>query len=809
MLRGGCYFCLFRLLLLLFYLNYFIKMDNIQKYEKKLEKKVRNRKRKIEKASAEVRRIKQLENVNKQLLERQLEMGYKKIGSVIPNPKQMRKIRTKDGRILYKNYRGLPRLRQFQGRLDRNDAKYTKSVWTTIKHRELISTIGGIGEYQSYTNSVNPGMFDTFPWLANVGQAFDEYKVISMRISYVPDAGSTVSGTMFMAFNYDPDDTSSIYFNSEETLASYPGACQTKVTERGYLNLDLRLLQWNRLGWYYLRSGPVVGSLRDYDVATLYTATDADIKNVLGRVYIDYVIKFKASNPVTIPIASDLDSSLFSSAQVNTNRTTLANVLTEYSANTPLTITTAGETNRLTFYNNYRGMLFIYVIGTDFTPFSGTASINSDAVYVPWYGGTGILTFNTATGNETNQQLVAYISMYNADYIELNINEPSTYGTVTYVQIVTTPINNNFAVPTLPPSSGKSLRSGKNVQSKPDDEKKEESSQSGIKLFNKLLPIKEGDDDNISVCSEPTVVKKRKGGPCTEEIEIFYNIERLRCIAFGCGTTHAEMHSMQGNGLLIVWLLLLVMTKGQISPPTSRPTRMTREPTNSPTTVAPTNNPTTKMPTLSPIGPITPEPTPMPTYGTGATMGIYIWSCFLNSTGDFVNCNSGTDWFVFGALNAPLIPSCIMEDCPNTFGSTENQFISISGVISYNTCGDSNCDYTQPLLKMTGVGETLPYKYNIQDKGQTCQTIFQSYALLSAGQSLNIGLDISCENALDAVLMHLVIIGVARNPDIETAFDSNTFTPLTEILECSTYSGCSISSKYHYHNNTQEEILEV
>lgn len=264
------------------------------------------------------------------------------------------------------NYRGKPkfmrlkRIRPTGGRLH-FAANKTRPVYTTITHRELISVIGGSGKYQVFTNYVNPGMYDTYPWLANVSQAWDEYRILYMQIQYVPAAGQLTNGDVFLAFHYNSSELNTIYSNNESTIASYPGAVQGRVTERLTLNFLPRETQWSRKGWYYIRSGPINGSNVDYtsyDPALLYVATDADENVDLGRVYINYKIKFKAANPVVIPLSSDGNSSLVSSSTFNTNKENPMSQLTEFSANTPVQYKTEDNgvtVNRIQFFNGYTG----------------------------------------------------------------------------------------------------------------------------------------------------------------------------------------------------------------------------------------------------------------------------------------------------------------------------------------------------------------------------------------------------------------------------------------------------------------------
>lgn len=79
----------------------------------------------------------------------------------------------------------------------------------TIRHREFIGVITGKQNFTVQTNfALNPGLSQTFPWLAQIASKFQEYRVLGAVFHYVPSSGAAISstnaalGTVMMSTNY-------------------------------------------------------------------------------------------------------------------------------------------------------------------------------------------------------------------------------------------------------------------------------------------------------------------------------------------------------------------------------------------------------------------------------------------------------------------------------------------------------------------------------------------------------------------------------------------------------------------------------
>jgi hypothetical protein len=83
------------------------------------------------------------------------------------------------------------------------------------------------------------------PWLAEIGQHFDRYKVLGLQIIYEPVVGTSTKGLVALSFEPDPDDKAP---NSRQGLKQRPYTVQTQSWEGAVLNIPASAM--NRLPVY-------------------------------------------------------------------------------------------------------------------------------------------------------------------------------------------------------------------------------------------------------------------------------------------------------------------------------------------------------------------------------------------------------------------------------------------------------------------------------------------------------------------------------------------------------------------------------
>jgi hypothetical protein len=198
-------------------------------------------------------------------------------------------------------------------------AMHTDNQTVVIRHKEYL---GEIRSAQSYTvqNSypLNPGMAVTFPWLANIANSFQEYKIKGLVFHYIPSSGymaSTTSpalGTVMLQTSYRSTDSAPASkvellneFWSNEVVPSetmvHPIECDPKE---------------NPFNVQYVRSGaiPTTDTQLMYDLGVTHVAVSGcqvDDK-VLGDLWITYEIELKkplvSSNVTTLVDAAYLET---------------------------------------------------------------------------------------------------------------------------------------------------------------------------------------------------------------------------------------------------------------------------------------------------------------------------------------------------------------------------------------------------------------------------------------------------------------------------------------------------------------------
>ena len=131
---------------------------------------------------------------------------------------------------------GISKERQFHGRTPQVDRSSSNGD-VTVTHTEFICPVivpTGVASqfYCAASLNLNPGLPETFPWLANLAGAFEMYKFHSLNAHYLTREGTTQSGSVMMAYDYDSLDPPPI---SEQQLGNYQGVREFVVWDNASL----------------------------------------------------------------------------------------------------------------------------------------------------------------------------------------------------------------------------------------------------------------------------------------------------------------------------------------------------------------------------------------------------------------------------------------------------------------------------------------------------------------------------------------------------------------------------------------------
>lgn len=286
---------------------------------------------------------------------------------------------------------------------------------TRIRYKEYLGDVFThptvAGAFYSVQYAVNPGLLQTFPWLASIAQQYEtweprgivfEFRSTSTDYAAVPNLGSVI-----MATDYDVVDVP--FANKQEMLnAAYSNEGKPSVSQIIHgLECDPKD-NANRI--FYVRSSSTIPSgtsLRDYDLGLFEIATQGGsaVNANLGSLYVHYDIVLRKEQIFNgLPMRGMLMAKYSYSGSSFSNTNFFAN-LTPIVDNIGLTISTAANSVTLPSWVNTGALLFIYIADGASTAVSfPTAVFTNLGSFTNWSGagfwGTGSAQLS-ATGTST------------------------------------------------------------------------------------------------------------------------------------------------------------------------------------------------------------------------------------------------------------------------------------------------------------------------------------------------------------------------------------------------------------------------
>lgn len=172
---------------------------------------------------------------------------------------------------------------------------------TTVRHFELVDAI--ITTTSTFSSAVNvniqPGDYNTFPWLSQMAKLFKKYKFSKLRFIYVPFCSTATAGTIEMAVDFDSANPATALEQDFANFTSYAAgtAWQKSICtiDCGEMNRDHR--------WRLVRPLAYAGQvsqLANYDCGKFYLYTNNGGSVNCGKLYVEYTIDF--TEPVLPPV---------------------------------------------------------------------------------------------------------------------------------------------------------------------------------------------------------------------------------------------------------------------------------------------------------------------------------------------------------------------------------------------------------------------------------------------------------------------------------------------------------------------------
>lgn len=167
-----------------------------------------------------------------------------------------------------------------------------------VRHKEFLGPLrGSVGFKIQRELSINPGNFETFPWLSKVAAAYQEYTLKGLVYHYVPTSGYAVSGSnpalgsVMMQTSYRATESAPV--DKVEMLNEY-WACETIPSEALAHPIECDPSQ-NVMKAQFIRSGGEDVDALFYDLGKTFIATQGQPAddNVIGDLWVTYEVELR------------------------------------------------------------------------------------------------------------------------------------------------------------------------------------------------------------------------------------------------------------------------------------------------------------------------------------------------------------------------------------------------------------------------------------------------------------------------------------------------------------------------------------
>lgn len=159
-----------------------------------------------------------------------------------------------------------------------------------VQHKEFIQNVSGTTAFTvPLFLALNPGLAGTFPWLSNIANNFEQYRVRMMRFCYLTRTGTNIPGSVLMAPDYDAADASPV---SEQIMSNYAEVVEDAPWKD--ICCVLRPAGMHALGpKKFVRNGNALNQdLKTTDVGSFILATVDGTAVNWGKLWVEYDVEF-------------------------------------------------------------------------------------------------------------------------------------------------------------------------------------------------------------------------------------------------------------------------------------------------------------------------------------------------------------------------------------------------------------------------------------------------------------------------------------------------------------------------------------
>lgn len=169
-----------------------------------------------------------------------------------------------------------------------------------IRHREYIQDILSASTFTNQIFPLNPGMLETFPWLHQIADSFEQYRFRGLVFEYktmssnavLSASASTALGTVIMGTQYNALDTP---FADKRTMENYEFSNSCSPDKCMLHPIECKMSQTSVAELYTRNDVPTSGDLRLYDLGNFQIAVQGmqgTTGAVIGELWCTFEIEF-------------------------------------------------------------------------------------------------------------------------------------------------------------------------------------------------------------------------------------------------------------------------------------------------------------------------------------------------------------------------------------------------------------------------------------------------------------------------------------------------------------------------------------
>jgi hypothetical protein len=230
-----------------------------------------------------------------------------------------------------------------------------------VSHSEYLGEVAGSLNFVNTEFSINPGLVQSFPWLAQIAIQYEQYKFRRLAYRFEPSAAATKTGSVILVTDYDALDTA---FVSKDQAMQYKGAVRTLPWESAVHRVSGKESSPYKQRYVRASSVPTGGDQKTYDLGNFQLITSGqDATTTIGEIYVDYEIELIGPKTNNILGANLLGADIRAGGTVN-QANPLGSAPTQVDGTT-IDVNVNG--NSFTLNVTGRFLLYYYMVGTVIT----------------------------------------------------------------------------------------------------------------------------------------------------------------------------------------------------------------------------------------------------------------------------------------------------------------------------------------------------------------------------------------------------------------------------------------------------------